>query len=122
MKKKKSKKQAFDFAKELDELDAEQNEEDAAATSALPADDGAVTNEDGEKVDAWVADDRAATYPEVRSISLDVLLPLITINTHLHPSPKVSEYGTDIPTSCYADSSRCCINITPSSLVKNVDS
>lgn len=62
MKKKKSKKQAFDFAKELDELDAEQNEEDGA--SALPVDSGAVTGENGEKIDAWVAEDRSATYPE----------------------------------------------------------
>lgn len=63
IKKKKSKKQAFDFAKELDELDAEQNEEDAA--NGLPVDSGAVTGENGEKIDAWVAEDRSATYPEV---------------------------------------------------------
>ena len=63
MKKKKSKKQASDFAKELDELDAEQNEEDAANT--LPVDDGAVTGENGEKIDPWVAENRRATYPEV---------------------------------------------------------
>jgi translation initiation factor 2 subunit 2 len=63
MKKKKSKKQASDFAKELDELDADQNEEDAANT--LPVDDGAVTGENGEKIDPWVAEDRRATYPEV---------------------------------------------------------
>lgn len=63
MKKKKSKKQAFDFAKELDELDAEQNEEDAS--NALPADGGAVTGENGERIDAWVAEKREATYPEV---------------------------------------------------------
>ena len=62
MKKKKSKKQASDFAKELDELDAEQNDEEV---SALPADDGAITGEDGEKIEAWVAEGRGATYPEV---------------------------------------------------------
>ena len=62
MKKKKSKKQASDFAKELDELDAEQNDEEI---SALPADDGAITGENGEKIEAWVAEGRGATYPEV---------------------------------------------------------
>ena len=62
MKKKKSKKQASDFAKELDELDAEQNDDEI---SALPADDGAITGENGEKIEAWVAEGRGATYPEV---------------------------------------------------------
>lgn len=62
MKKKKSKKQASDFAKELDELDAEQNDEEV---TALPADDGAITGENGEKIEAWVAEGRGATYPEV---------------------------------------------------------
>ena len=66
MKKKKSKKQASDFAKELDELDAEQNDEEV---SALPADDGAITGEDGEKIEAWVAEGRGATYPEVSTSS-----------------------------------------------------
>jgi translation initiation factor 2 subunit 2 len=62
MKKKKSKKQASDFAKELDELDAEQNDDEMAA---LPADDGGVTGENGEKIESWVAEGRNATYPEV---------------------------------------------------------
>jgi translation initiation factor 2 subunit 2 len=68
MKKKKSKKQASDFAKELDELDAEQNDEEI---SALPADDGAITGENGEKIEAWVAEGRGATYPEVSHTSLN---------------------------------------------------
>jgi translation initiation factor 2 subunit 2 len=62
MKKKKSKKQASDFAKELDELDAEQNDDEMAA---LPADDGGVIGENGEKIESWVAEGRNATYPEV---------------------------------------------------------
>lgn len=64
MKKKKSRKQASDFAKELDELDAENEEESGAA-----ADGDDVFGQDGAKgedgVDAWVAEGREATYPEV---------------------------------------------------------
>jgi translation initiation factor 2 subunit 2 len=79
MKKKKSKKQASDFAKELDELDAEQNDEEL---SALPADDGGITGENGEKIESWVAENRSATYPEV-SLSLCSIMSALSPHTDL---------------------------------------
>jgi len=70
MKKKKSKKQASDFAKELDDLDAEDNEGDA-----VPDIEGDLGDDVFEKSgtagevdsgrDAWVLEGREATYPEV---------------------------------------------------------
>ena len=90
MKKKKSKKQASDFAKELDELDAEQNDDEI---SALPADDGAITGENGEKIEAWVAEGRGATYPEVRLL--------------------IYVQGWLLTNSSSDDSSQCYINTTP---------
>ena len=99
MKKKKSKKQASDFAKELDELDAEQNDEEI---SALPADDGAITGENGEKIEAWVAEGRGATYPEVRLL--------------------IYVQGWLLTNSSSDDSSQCYINTTPNSQVINVNS
>lgn len=73
-KKKKSKKTATDFAKELDDLDAERQDqvadeldreigEDPFEGGEGDADDG---DDDGEDVDAWVKEGRVATYPEVR--------------------------------------------------------
>ena len=73
MKKKKSKKQASDFAKELDEMDAEDNEGDA-----VPDIEGDLGDDVFEKSgtagevdsgrDAWVLEGREATYPEVSRI------------------------------------------------------
>ena len=74
MKKKKSRKQASDFAKELDDLDAENDEEagmgggvevdgdlgDDVFESSRVTDGGADTGKE-----AWVLEGRDPTYPEV---------------------------------------------------------
>lgn len=74
-KKKKSKKLASDFAKELGEMDQEQLDEEAAELDADIGDDpfaqdGAVDGEDGEEdgTGAWVKEGREATYPEVSQL------------------------------------------------------
>ena len=63
MKKKKSRKQASDFAKELDEMDAENDEEVAAAgLDSVPGESNGVV--DSGK-DAWVVEGRDPTYAEL---------------------------------------------------------
>ena len=80
-KKKKSKKLASDFAKELGEMDQEQLDEEAAELDADIGDDpfaqdGAVDGEDGEEdgTGAWVKEGREATYPEVSEQSRTEIL------------------------------------------------
>jgi len=94
MKKKKSKKQASDFAKELDEMDAEDNEGDA-----VPEIEGDLGDDVFEKSgtagevdsgrDAWVLEGREATYPEV-SFTLSTSGPSLRPAAHaiLLPSPR----------------------------------
>ncbi|KAK1923849.1 domain found in IF2B/IF5-domain-containing protein [Papiliotrema laurentii] len=69
IKKKKSKKQASDFAKELDELDAEENDEAGAGhvEGDLGEDvfDNGVAGEVDSGRDAWVIEGRDPTYPEL---------------------------------------------------------
>ena len=99
MKKKKSKKQASDFAKELDEMDAEDNEGDA-----VPEIEGDLGDDVFEKSgtagevdsgrDAWVLEGREATYPEVSCT----------------PVP-----GTQLTASCSRDSSPFSTRTTPNS-------
>lgn len=71
IKKKKSKKQASDFARELDELDAENNDDNAGEGVEIEGDLGddvfekpSMGEVDTGK-DAWVLEGREPTYPEV---------------------------------------------------------
>lgn len=68
IKKKKSKKQASDFAKELDEMDAEENEDAGGDVEGDLGDDvfeKGVAGEVDSGRDAWVLEGREATYPEL---------------------------------------------------------
>lgn len=66
LKKKKSKKAASDFAKELDEMDAEAEAEDADGDAdADDMFDGADGEGEVSGKEAWVLEGRDPTYPEV---------------------------------------------------------
>ena len=75
-KQKKSKKNATDFAKELDDLDAERQEDEADALDREIGEDpfdaagGADDGDDDEGAEAWVKEGRVATYPEVSPCAL----------------------------------------------------
>ncbi|KAK4686800.1 translation initiation factor 2 subunit 2, partial [Tremellales sp. Uapishka_1] len=69
MKKKKSKKQATDFAKELDEMDAENDEDAAVEIDGDLGDDVFGQSREGGSAEpgneAWVVEGRDPTYPEL---------------------------------------------------------